>query len=349
MDSLTQIVLGASVAEATLGKKIGNKAIVLGAIAGTIPDLDIVTRFFVDDLTASVMHRGFSHSLIFPFVAALILAWILKKIYSSYTHVSFYDWFKMFFLAIITHPLLDAQTTWGTQLFWPFEWRVAIENIFIIDPIYTLPFLTFLILTAFQDRLSKKRRLFNSLGLIISSAYLLVTLSFKGVAHYNIAKGLEENNIEYKDINTRATYFNSILWSSQIELEDSYIFTYYSLFDKSKPIFTKKFPKNHNMLQPFIDEKKIQQLIILSNGHYLMTNENDELIFWNLKLGLKGFDENASPYIWSYVIKNNNGEIFFDEKNEKMDALKIQERRSFRNNRNYSKEFSAFYERLKGI
>ena len=349
MDSLTQIVLGASVAEATLGKKIGNKAIVLGAIAGTIPDLDIVTRFFVDDLTASVMHRGFSHSLIFPFVAALILAWILKKIYSSYTHVSFNDWFKMFFLAIITHPLLDAQTTWGTQLFWPFEWRVAVENIFIIDPIYTLPFLTFLILTAFQDRLSKKRRLFNSLGLIISSAYLLITLSFKGVAHYNIAKGLEENNIEYKDINTRATYFNSILWSSQIELEDSYIFTYYSLFDKSKPVFTKKFPKNHNMLQPFIDEEKIQQLIILSNGHYLMTNENDELIFWNLKLGLKGFDENASPYIWSYVIKNNNGEIFFDEKNEKMDALKIQERRSFKNNRNYSKEFSAFYERLKGI
>ena len=349
MDSLTQIVLGASVAEATLGKKIGNKAIVLGAIAGTIPDLDIVTRFFVDDLTASVMHRGFSHSLIFPFVVSPILAWILKKIYYNYSDVSFNDWFKMFFLAIITHPLLDAQTTWGTQLFWPFEWRVAIENIFIIDPIYTLPFLTFLILTAFQDKLSKKRRLFNSLGLIISSAYLLVTLSFKGVAHYNIAKGLEENNIEYKDINTRATYFNSILWSSQIELEDSYIFTYYSLFDKSKPIFTKKFPKNHNMLQPFIDEKKIQQLIILSNGHYLMTNENDELIFWNLKLGLKGFDENASPYIWSYVIKNNNGEIFFDEKNEKMDALKIQERRSFRNNRNYSKEFSAFYERLKGI
>mgnify|MGYP003338215942 FL=1 len=349
MDSLTQIVLGASVAEATLGKKIGNKAIVLGAIAGTIPDLDIVTRFFVDDLTASVMHRGFSHSLIFPFVAAPILAWILKKIYYNYSDVSFNDWFKMFFLAIITHPLLDAQTTWGTQLFWPFEWRVAVENIFIIDPIYTLPFLTFLILTAFQDKLSKKRRLFNSLGLIISSAYLLVTLSFKGVAHYNIAKGLKENNIEYKDINTRATYFNSILWSSQIELEDSYIFTYYSLFDKSKPIFTKKFPKNHNMLQPFIDEKKIQQLIILSNGHYLMTNENDELIFWNLKLGLKGFDENASPYIWSYVIKNNNGEIFFDEKNEKMDALKIQERRSFRNNRNYSKEFSAFYERLKGI
>ena len=350
MDSLTQIVLGASVAEATLGKKIGNKAIILGAIAGTLPDLDIITRFFVDDLTASVMHRGFSHSLIFPFIAAPILAWILNKIYSKYQNVSYFDWLKMFFLAIITHPLLDAQTTWGTQLFWPFQWRIAIENIFIIDPIYTLPFLTFLILTAFQNRLSRKRKLYNSLGLIISSTYLLATLAFKGIAHYKVAEALEKNNIEYKDINTRATYFNSILWSAQIELEDSYMFTYYSLFDKSMPVFTKKFPKNHDLLKPFINEKKIQQLIILSNGHYIMSNENDNLIFWNLKLGQKGFDKNASPYIWSYIIeKNNKEQIQLDETNEKMDALKVKEIRSFRNNRKYSEEFSKFYERLKGI
>ena len=337
MDSLTQIVLGASVAEATLGKKIGNKAIALGALAGTIPDLDIISGFFVDDLTASVMHRGFSHSIFFPFIAAPILAWIFKKIYNNFTNVRFYDWLKMFFLAIITHPLLDAQTTWGTQLFWPFEWRIAIENIFIIDPIYTLPFLTFLVLTAFQNRLSSKRKLYNSLGLVISSSYLLLTLCFKGVAHYKISKALNQNNIEYKDINTRATYFNSILWSSQVELKDSYIFTYYSLFDKSLPSFTDKFPKNHHMLQPFIDEKKIQQLIILSNGHYILTNENNKLIFWNLKIGQKGFDKNASPYIWSYVIEKDK------------DKLKIKEGRSFRNNRNYSEEFDRFYERLKGI
>ena len=97
MDSLTQIVLGASVAEAALGKKIGNKAIFLGAIAGTIPDLDIVMRFFVDDLTASVMHRGFSHSLIFPFIVAPILGILAKKIYSNLEDVSQFDWNKMFF------------------------------------------------------------------------------------------------------------------------------------------------------------------------------------------------------------------------------------------------------------
>ena len=79
-----------------------------------------------------------------------------------------------------------------------------------------------------------------------------------------------------------------------------------------------------------------------------MSNKNDELIFWNLKLG-QGFDKNAS-YIWSYIIeKNNKEQIQLDETNEKMDALKVKEIRSFRNNRNYSEEFSKFYERLKGI
>ena len=108
--------------------------------------------------------------------------------------------------------------------------------------------------------------------------------------------------------------------------------------------------KNNPLRSNYINDKKIQQLIILSNGHYIMTNENDKLIFWNLKLGQKGFDKNATPYIWSYIIeKNNKKEIQLDETNEKMDALKVKEIRSFRNNRKYSEEFSKFYERLKGI
>ena len=64
MDSLTQIVLGAAVGEAVLGRKIGNKAILWGAIAGTIPDLDVLSKLFVDDVTANEWHRGFSHSIL---------------------------------------------------------------------------------------------------------------------------------------------------------------------------------------------------------------------------------------------------------------------------------------------
>ena len=65
MDSITQIVLGASVGEAVLGKKVGNKAILYGAIAGTIPDLDVLANYFTDALTAIEIHRGFTHSFVF--------------------------------------------------------------------------------------------------------------------------------------------------------------------------------------------------------------------------------------------------------------------------------------------
>ena len=68
MDSLTQIVLGAAVGDAVLGKKVGNKAMLYGAIAGTIPDLDVITRYFLDTVTSTEWHRGFSHSIFFSIV-----------------------------------------------------------------------------------------------------------------------------------------------------------------------------------------------------------------------------------------------------------------------------------------
>ena len=116
MDSLTQIVLGAAIGEAVLGRKIGNKAMLYGAIAGTIPDLDVFASFFTDTVSALEIHRGFTHSVFFSLLFAPILAFIVIK-YETYKN--FKNWTFLFFWVFITHPILDAQTTWGTQLFWP--------------------------------------------------------------------------------------------------------------------------------------------------------------------------------------------------------------------------------------
>ena len=83
MDSLTQIVLGGAVGEAVLGKKIGNRAILWGAVAGTIPDLDILYNRFTDEITAVELHRGFSHSIIFCILLAPILGWLVQKIHKN--------------------------------------------------------------------------------------------------------------------------------------------------------------------------------------------------------------------------------------------------------------------------
>ena len=79
MDSVTQIVLGAAVGEVVLGRKIGNKAMLWGAIAGTIPDLDVLSRWFFDDLRANELHRGVTHSILFSLVMAPLLGWWVKK------------------------------------------------------------------------------------------------------------------------------------------------------------------------------------------------------------------------------------------------------------------------------
>jgi len=83
MDSLTQIVLGAAVGEAVLGKKIGNRAMIWGAIGGTIPDLDVMTNLFMGELQAMCAHRGITHSIFFSIVAPLAFAWLLSYLYRS--------------------------------------------------------------------------------------------------------------------------------------------------------------------------------------------------------------------------------------------------------------------------
>ena len=137
MDSFTQIVLGAAVGEAVLGKKIGNRAPLYGAVAGTIPDLDVLFTGFMDYSSALLFHRGISHSILFALLVAIFLSQLLTC-FEQYKNLK--DWFWLFFLAFTTHALLDAQTTWGVQLFWPLKARFALDNIFIIDPFYTLPF-----------------------------------------------------------------------------------------------------------------------------------------------------------------------------------------------------------------
>ena len=82
MDSLTQITLGGAVGEAVLGKKVGNKAILWGAIAGYIPDIDFaIGSLFMETVNGLAFHRGVMHSIVFCLLAAPILGWLVNYLY----------------------------------------------------------------------------------------------------------------------------------------------------------------------------------------------------------------------------------------------------------------------------
>ena len=335
MDSLTQIVLGASVGEVVLGKKVGNKAILWGAIAGTLPDLDVLLRYFTDEISSTQMHRGFSHSIVFAVLIAPLLGWIAKKIHFKLKEVSFKDWTKLFFWTTVTHPLLDAHTTWGTQFFWPFNYRLAYQNIFVVDPLYTLPFLMFLIIVMTLKKDNPKRSKFNTIGLSLSSTYLLLTLIFKWISFQEFKEGLENQEIEYVEIDTKPSPLNSILWSSLIETDKGYRTAYYSLFDKQEITYSKEFLKNHHLLKPYLEEKVIKQLIDISAGWYRIEEKNGKLLFWDLRFGQMGMDVNNASFLWYYELNI--------EENGNMSAIKRQPEI-----KNFKLVFKELFNRIKG-
>jgi len=311
MDSLTQIVLGAAVGEAVLGEKIGNKAMLYGAIAGTIPDLDVLARFFVDTVTATEWHRGFSHSIFFAIVFAPIFGWLTFKL-NKKSEATFKDWSWLFFLGLFTHPILDAFTTWGTQLFWPFKTRLAFQNIFVIDPLYTIPFLVFLILALFQKRSSPKRRKYNNIGLIISSTYLIGTLVLKGFAYKQFTNNLTKQNISYNEIDIRPSPFNTILWTANIETDDAFLIGNYSFFD-SQPISFSSHSKKHALLGKLTTDKKVQRLIEIAEGWYTISQEGKNLIFNDLRFGLISLKPNETRFTFSYNLIKTKEELVIEE------------------------------------
>lgn len=311
MDSLTQIVLGAAVGEAVLGKKVGNKAMLWGAIAGTIPDLDILSRYFVDMVTATEWHRGFSHSIFFSVLFAPIFGWLIWKLNPKST-ANWKDWSWLMFWGLFTHPILDTFTTWGTQLFWPFKTRLAFQNIFVIDPLYTIPFLIFIILTMFQKRTSERRRKYNTYGLMISSTYLLTTLILKGFAYKKFEMNLKEQNVSYHEMDIRPAPFNTILWTANVETEDAYLIGNYSFFD-TRPIQFSSYPKDHHLLGDLVKNEKVVRLINVAGGWFTISQESDKLLFNDLRFGLLSLKPNEKRFAFAYEIESSKKGIMIRE------------------------------------
>lgn len=310
MDSVTQIVLGAAVGEAVLGKKVGNKAMLYGAIAGTIPDLDVFASYFTDTVTALSIHRGFTHSILFSVLFAPIFGWLVSR-YESYKSIKGWSW--LFFWAFITHPILDAHTTWGTQLFWPFDLRLAFKTIFVIDPLYTLPFLVFLILAMLQKRSSKKRRFYNTMGLVISSSYLLLTFLLKWIAFGEFERALKDQEIAYLQLDTRPSPLNTILWSANVETETAYLIGNYSFFDR-KPISFETYPKNHQLLGNLDTNESVQRMIAISEGWYTISEKKDRLYFNDLRFGLLSLSPKSDNFVFQYEIRKDTlGNVTFTE------------------------------------
>ncbi len=304
MDSITQALLGAAVGEAILGKQIGRKGAFLGAIVATIPDLDVIFLPFFSNIERISIHRGFSHSILFSIIASFILAFFLSKI-KWIQHVD-RGKLKLFtFLTLITHILLDAFTSYGTQLFLPFSnYRVSFDSINIIDPIYTTPLLIGLILSLFIYKNSQKKRIYNTLGLLISTLYLLSTLGIKFYINQQFNNSLKTQHIEYLELLTVPVKLGSLNWYGVAKTDQNLYIGNYSLLDKGSIIF-EEFPINQHLLQD-IDTSLVNRLKWFSQGFYTVAEYEGKTRLYNMQCDMQGvrtFGDYKAPTAFYFEIK----------------------------------------------
>ncbi|TVQ13280.1 MAG: metal-dependent hydrolase [Balneolaceae bacterium] len=309
MDSLTQITLGAAVGELVLGRKVGNKAMLWGAVAGTIPDLDVVFGLFMDPVSYLSVHRGFSHSVFFPFIAAPILAWIITRIHGT-GEASFRGWTHLAFWSLLTHPLLDLFTGYGTQLFNPISnYGFELNTIFIIDPLYTLPFLVCTITAMFYHRTSDRRRFWAYLGIGLSTGYLILTVFIKLYIHNVFKTQLDRQEIAYEELMTFPAPLQTIFWRGLAKTEDGFYEGYFSLFDRDAIEFT-YIPSNAGKLDPYLDDEPVKQLLWFSKGFFQVHEEQDAILFHDLRFGsLFGWRGDFDSHVFTFHLKKENGQM----------------------------------------
>ena len=311
MDSLTQIVLGAACGEIALGKKIGNKALLFGAIGGTIPDLDVFIGgwLYGNEIDAMAFHRGFMHSILFAVLGSFLFGWITFKLYNTGKRVgttTLKNWIWLFFLSIFTHPILDSFTPYGTQLFLPFsDYRVAFNNISVVDPLYTLPFLLCLLVAMFYNRKRTRRTAWVKAGIYISSAYMLFTIGNKIHIDSVFKESFDKADISYNRFSTQPTIFNNVLWYGIAETDEDYKVGFYSLFDSKNKVDTiLTIPKKHNLLD--IDNTDIKTLRWFSNNYYNLVpiDSSNNVQYLDLRYPLLNPDD-VNTSVFSFELKKD--------------------------------------------
>ena len=293
MDSITQAALGAAIGQAVLGKRIGSKAALTGALVATIPDLDVFLRMFYSSYDMLCIHRGISHSLLFGVVGALLLSLLLQrfKLFKSISLQRLW-WFNG--LCLVTHALLDFCTSYGTQLFLPFsDVRLGLDCVNVVDPVYTVPLLFGTLGGLFIPALKPHMYRWNSLGLVLSSTYLVFTFGVKMEMNDRLRNDLEPEKIRAQDILTIPVGVASLNWYGLASTDEGIYMKHYALFGEPFQQF-QFFPQNDTLLNK-LNPEVAETMRWFAKGFYTAEAVGDTLRIYNMQVDMRGMVLNRNP------------------------------------------------------
>ena len=304
MDSLTQIALGSAIGVAVMGRRTAVwKAALWGAIGGTLPDLDVVIEHG-NPVLNMVRHRAESHSLFYLTLLSPLLAWLAARWHgradghppataggalalqtTGAWGPYFRRWWLALWLVLITHPLLDTMTVYGTQLLMPFsDFPFAVGSVFIIDPSYTV---LLLIGVGAALWLRNPRGLrWNAVALALSTLYL----GWSMVAQHRVATiaraSWPEQAGDRGALLVTPAPFNTVLWRLVVTTPDQYFEGYHSLLDPEATVRWTAHPRGAALIQQHGQTDAVTRIAAFSQGFYKMERSaQGHVLLTDLRMG----------------------------------------------------------------
>jgi inner membrane protein len=290
MDSVSQLALGAAVGVAVMGRRTALwKAAAWGAVAGTLPDLDV----FIDHgnpVHNMVLHRAETHAPFWLTLFSLPLAAAVARLHGEWA--IWKRWWLAIWLALVTHPLLDTMTVYGTQIGLPFTDRpFGVGSVFIIDPLYTLPLLIGTALALARGRLRA-----NTVGLVLSTAYI----GWGAVAQAHVQRvavdALAAQGHRVERVLVTPTAFNSVAWRVVAMQSDHYLEGFYSLMDAERSLRFDRFDRGTALEPELRGIDAYERIARFSQGFYTLRLDGARVLISDLRMGQE------PAYIFSFVI-----------------------------------------------
>lgn len=286
MDSITQAVLGASIQGALLGRWQGRKALLYGAMLATVPDLDVIMEYG-DAVANMTYHRGFSHSLFVLSSFALLLTWLARR-FRPHPGYSAQRLLLTLWLVLVTHPLLDAFTSYGTQLFWPLTpTPTAWSSLFIIDPLYTVPLIAAVVISLFTGLREQSWRV-PAVALALSTLYIGFSLAGKFMAEQRVEQELARQGIQAERLFVTPTPFNTLLWRVIVLDGEDYHEALVGWLDNDTP-HLQRLPRGTHLREQLAGSAMHERLDWFTGGVLRYDQVGDHLIVTDLRLGMTGF------------------------------------------------------------
>ncbi len=303
MDSLTHIVLGACIGELIAGKQLGKKALLIGAIGNSLPDIDIAASPFLDNATDLLFHRGITHSFFFLVLVSPLLAWLCGRWFKG--KLTFTRWAIFWAIEIFVHLLIDSFTAYGTGLFEPFsQYRVTFNSVFVLDPLFSLGPLVAFLLLIFKPVGNRNRAKWSIAGISLCALYTCCCFINKAAVELATKRAFASQHIVPLQHFTTPTPANTLLWYIVAATEDGYYVGYRSTLDKADSVTFRYVPRNDSLLNMARNTATVKKLTRFSAGYYQAERLHDSLFFSDLRFGETGAWVSDTPgFVFHYCLQ----------------------------------------------